>query len=197
MAFVAAEAFLVPHCTLSELLLSSKHGTTATRASLTFWGFNCCCTIDDEWTVRVDIVFAVILIVLLDSAFWSKTFKELPLAVSLQETGTTCKSISMGSPFLAITSSTVNILIRTIASDDWVKGLVAVFALEAFLVPFASLGQHHFSSKDRTPTTWATLTRRGFDRGSISNSCLWCMGFTTKRISGERFKGKYGRFKMF
>lgn len=88
----------------------------------------------------------------------------------------------MWPPFLAVTGPTVNVAIRTVAYDDRVERLGAIFALEAFAMPFASLGKHHFSGKDRTATTWTTLTRRGFNRGSVSDRCLRCVSFTERKM---------------
>lgn len=84
----------------------------------------------------------------------------------------------MWAPFLAITGSTVYILVGTIASNDRVKSLVAVFALEAFAMPFASLGQHLLGGKDSATATGTTLTGWCFDGSSVSHRGSWCVGFT-------------------
>lgn len=84
----------------------------------------------------------------------------------------------MWAPLLAIAGSAVNVLIGTIASNDRVKGLVAVFALKAFAMPFASLGQHLLGGKDSTATTGTTLAGWCFDGSSVSHGGSWCVGFT-------------------
>lgn len=84
----------------------------------------------------------------------------------------------MRSPFLAVACVAINIFVGTITSINGVEGLGAIFAFEAFAMPFASFGQHQFSSKDGTTTTRTTLARWSFDRGSIGYRCLGSMSLT-------------------
>lgn len=102
----------------------------------------------------------------------------LPLTVSLQETRAASKTITMWAPFLAVTGSTVNVAVRAITSNDWIKSLVAIFAFETLAMPFVSLSEHHFSSKDSAAAAGTTLTGWCFNGCSVSNRCLWCMGNT-------------------
>lgn len=59
MALIAVEAFLVPHCTLGQLLFGGKHGTSATWATFTCRSLDSCGAVDDEWTVVGGVVFTV------------------------------------------------------------------------------------------------------------------------------------------
>lgn len=181
MALIAVEAFLVPHGTLGQLLFGGKHGTPATWATFTSRSLDGCGASDDEWTVVGGVVFTVDLNQRLEprSSQRQRFFNQrLPLSVSLQESRATSKAVAVWAPFLAITGSTVDVLVGTIASNDRVKSLVAVFALEAFAMPFASLGQHLLSGKDSAATAGTTLTGWCFDGSSVSHCGSWCVGFT-------------------
>lgn len=92
--------------------------------------------------------------------------------VRLQESRATSESVSVGSPPLAVARSAVNILVRTIASDDRVKLPGAVVALVALPVPLTSLGQHLFRSKDHATATGAALAWLGLDDRRIDHRGL-------------------------
>lgn len=81
----------------------------------------------------------------------------------------------MRSPLLAVTSFTVNVLVGTVACVDRVKCLGAVFALEAFAMPFASLGEHQLRHKYCASAARASLTRCRHDRGRVGHGRPGCV----------------------
>lgn len=186
MTFITVEAFFVPHWSFCKLLLSCKNSSSATRTTSSISRLDGCCAWDDEGTVLCNVIL---------TKFQYKNSNSLklltknqrikwitPLGISLEETRTTSKSIAMRTPLLAITSSTVNILVRPITSYDRVQSLFAVIALEAFFMPFSSLGQHHFSSKNGSTTTWTAFTFRSLDWSSIGYRCFWSMRFAIETL---------------
>lgn len=60
-------------------------------------------------------------------------------SISLQETGTAGKSVSVWTVFLSVTSFTIHITIRSVASNNRVQSSVAIFTFEAFYMPFLLL----------------------------------------------------------
>lgn len=64
----------------------------------------------------------------------------------------------MWSPVLAVAGLAVDIIIRTIASDDRVQRLGAVMALVALAMPFTTLREDHFGSEDYTTAAWTTVS---------------------------------------
>lgn len=138
MTVGAVVALSVPHLALGQLLFGSKDGATATGATLTLRCLNRCGVRVDEWATGANLI--------------------LGQAIGLQETRAAGKAIAVGSPLLAIAGPAVDITIRTIAGIDGVQGLVAVFAIEALLVPLTALGELLLGGKDSATATWATLT---------------------------------------
>lgn len=180
MAFVAAEALLVPHCSLSKLLLGSEDGTSASwAAALTFLRLDGGRASDDEWSVRCYVILTEIFTTV-ESTINAFSSLDLPHSISLQETTTTTEAIAMRSPLLAIASFTVNVLVGTVACVDGVECLGAVFALEALAMPFASLGEHQLSHKYCTAASWATLARCRHDRGRVRHGGLGCVGLAKR-----------------
>lgn len=93
-------------------------------------------------------------------------------AVGLQETGTARKTVTVRTPILAVARFAVDILVGTIAGDYRVQRLGAIVTLEAFAMPFATLGQHLLGGKDDAAATRTTLTGRCLNLGRIDDARL-------------------------
>lgn len=94
--------------------------------------------------------------------------------VGLEESRTTCESVSVRSPLLSVTGLAVNVPVRAIAGDDRVQGLGAVMTLVALPVPLAALGKHLLGGEDDSTATGAALARgsldfRGVDHGGAGS----------------------------
>lgn len=138
MTVGAVVTLSVPHLALGQLLFGSKDGATATGATLSFGCLNGCGVRVDERATRANLI--------------------LGQTIGLQETRAASKAIAMGSPLLTIAGPAVDITIGTIAGIDRVQSLVAVFTIEALLVPFTTLGELLLGGKDSATATGATLT---------------------------------------
>lgn len=132
-------------------MLSSKHHSTASWASLAFRRFDASGVWVVVWTVGGDLF--------------------LSQAVSLKETRAAGESVTMGSPLLAVAGLAVHVVVRAVAGDDRIEGLGAVAAFEALAMPFATLGQDLFRGVYHATATWATLTGCGLDDGGIDYRC--------------------------
>jgi hypothetical protein len=75
-------------------------------------------------------------------------------------------------------TATVDVLVGSIARDDRVEGLGAVFALEALAMPHRALGEHLFGGKDGTAAAWTALTLGRLNRGRVDESGFWCVSLT-------------------
>lgn len=155
VAFRTVKAFLVPHSSFSQLLFSSEDHSSAAGTTLSL---GCL----DRRGIRVVIRTA------------SRNFF-LSQAVCLEETGTTSKTIAVGSPFLAVTSLAVDVVVRSVASDDRVQSLGAIATFEALAMPLATLSEDLLSSKHNTAAPRATLAGWGFDRSGINHRGLRCL----------------------
>lgn len=139
----AVVALLVPHLALGQLLLGSEHGATAPGAALALAGLDRGGVRIVEWPVGANLI--------------------LGQAISLQEAGAASESIAVGTPLLAVAGAAVDVAIGSIAGVDRVQGLVAVLAVEALLVPLATLRQLLLGGIDDATATRATLTGTGLD----------------------------------
>lgn len=79
----------------------------------------------------------------------------------------------MRSPLFAVAGLAVNILVRTVARDDRVQSLGAVFALEALAMPCRAFSEHLFSCKYYATATWTTLAGKCHNTGSINDCSFW------------------------
>lgn len=181
MALSTIEAFLMPHGSLSQLLFGSENSSAATRTTLASWSLDRSCIVRYEWTIACNFILAEKTenFIRLEkiSVYFDISF-HLPHSVGLQEAGTTGKAIPMWSPFLAVASLAIDILIGSIASDNRVQSLGTISTFEAFLMPHSSLGQLLFGSKNGSATTRAALTWWGSDYGRINSGGFWGMSFT-------------------
>lgn len=80
----------------------------------------------------------------------------------------------MRSPVLAVAGLAVDVVIRTVASDDRVQCLGAVMALVALAMPLTTLGQDHFSSEDYAAAAWTTVSGCSLDGRRIGGRWLRC-----------------------
>lgn len=108
---------------------------------------------------------------------WRKTFTKYELnnlrqSVGLQESRTASKTISMWTKLLSVAGLAVNITIRTIASNNWVQGLVAIMTLETLAMPLSSFSKDFFSSEYNSATTRTTFSWWSFDDCGINYRCL-------------------------
>lgn len=127
MTFSTIKAFFMPHCTLGQLLFSSKHNTTASWTTFTWLSLNWSGIYTNKWSARCNIFLAVniILMTLIFNRYnWIRLMNHngshIPHAISLQETRSAGKSISMRTPFLAIASFAIDFLIRSVTCNDWI-----------------------------------------------------------------------------
>lgn len=153
MTLGTVETLLVPHSSFGKLLFSSKDHTTAAGTSLARWSF-------DGSSIGI-----------VERATSRNFFLGQP--IGLQETTSASKTISMGSPFLAVAGLAVNIAIGTVASIDGVKSLGAVVALEALAMPRTAFGEDFFSSEHHASTTGASLAWRGLDTSGVDDGNFW------------------------
>lgn len=78
----------------------------------------------------------------------------------------------MRSPLFAVASLAVDVTVWTVASDDRIEGLVAIVALEALAMPWATFSQNFFSCEDDTSATRAAFTWCGLNAGGVNDRDL-------------------------
>lgn len=178
MALSAVEALLMPHCSLGQLLFSSKHSSTATGATLALGSHDRSSIGIVEGALGRDLFLANIgrrmqlsIFVLISTIHSIDMY--LRQTISLEETSTTTESVTVGSPLLAIASTAVDIPVRSIATNDRVQLLCAILALVALAMPLTTLGQDLLGREHNTTATRATLSGSGLDDGCIDDSHQW------------------------
>jgi hypothetical protein len=90
----------------------------------------------------------------------------------------------VGAPLFAVAGLTIDIAVGSVASDDGVKGLGAVLALETFTMPRSSLGEDLFGGEDYAAATGTTLAGWSLDARGVDNRGLG--GGVTKSPSTVR-----------
>jgi hypothetical protein len=78
----------------------------------------------------------------------------------------------VGAPLFAVAGLTIDIAVGSVASDDGVKGLGAVLALETFTMPRSSLGEDLFGGEDYAAATGTTLAGWSLDARGVDNRGL-------------------------